>query len=184
MRRLSKILPVVALAVIGGFTIIVGLTPPTADGANRVTTRVQSAITHGVQTQPRFTPQAPDGLDEFVAVPELKPIQFAFDRATVRTADARRIDADAAWLRANPTYPVLVAGYADERGSEQYNLALAQRRAMAVRDGLVARGVRADRITVATYGEGLPFCRMHTEGCWSLNRQALILVRREGPQRP
>jgi peptidoglycan-associated lipoprotein len=184
MRRLSTILPAAALAAIGGFTLILGMTAPAADGADRVTSRVQSAITHGVQTQPRFTPQAPDALGEFVVVPELKPIQFAFDRATVRTADARRIDADAAWLKANPTYPVLVAGYADERGSEQYNLALAQRRAMALRNELVARGVRADRITVATYGEGLPTCRMHSEACWSLNRQALILVRRDGPQRP
>jgi peptidoglycan-associated lipoprotein len=157
---------------------------PTADGAARPVYRLQATMTRAADTQPRFTPKAPDGLGEFVVVPELKPVQFAFDKAHVRAADARTLDADAAWLKHNSEYAILIAGHADRRGSDQYNLALGERRARALRDALVARGVRDDRITLVSYGEGLPSCRTRIEPCWATNRSAVILVRRDEPQKP
>jgi len=146
--------------------------------------RVQVALERAAATQPRYVPKAPDAVGEFAATPELKPIHFAFDRAAVQRAEARTLDANAAWLRANPDYAILVAGHADARGTSTYNLALAERRALTLRDALVARGVRDDRISVVTYGEGMPSCRAANEPCWSTNRTAVILVRRGSTQTP
>ena len=146
--------------------------------------RVQTALERAAATQPRFVPKAPDAVGEFLATPELKPIHFAFDRADVQRGERAILDADAAWLRNNPGYAILVAGHADARGTGAYNLALAERRALALRDELVARGVRDDRISVVSYGEGLPSCRQAIEPCYATNRAAVILVRRTSPQTP
>ena len=179
-RLLSTIALASVLIVLSGFIALM----PTADGAARPVARLQAAMTRAPDTQPRFTPKAPDGVDEFVAVPELKPVQFAFDKADVRAADARALDADAAWLKHHPEYAILIAGHADQRGSDRYNLVLGERRARALRDELVARGVRDDRIALVSYGEKLPACRAQIEPCWATNRSAVILVRRDSPQRP
>src|SRR5258705_4003677 len=146
--------------------------------------RVRDMLDRAAAAQPRYVPKAPDGVGEFTTTPELKPIRFAFDRATVQRAQAATIDADAAWLRANPGYSILVAGHADPRGTTAYNMALAERRALALRDQLVARGVRDDRISVVSYGEGMPACRAAIEPCWATNRAAGILVRKSSPQTP
>ena len=145
--------------------------------------RVQVALDRAAASQPRFAPKAPDAVGEFQATPELKPVRFAFGRADVR-AEAATIDASAAWLRNHPDYAVLVTGHADARGSAPYTLALGERRAMALRNALVARGVREDRISVVSYGEGMPACRQALEPCYATNRTAVILVRRASPQTP
>ena len=121
---------------------------------------------------------------DYEPISELRDIYFDFGKAVVRPSDVRILDANAAWLRANPDHAILVAGHADARGTSAYNLALAERRALTLRDALVARGVRDDRISVVTYGEGLPSCRAANEPCWSTNRTAVILVRRGSTQTP
>jgi peptidoglycan-associated lipoprotein len=176
----SSLTRVAALAA--GLAMLVAALPPVQAGEPQ--SRVQVALNRAAETQPRYIPKAPDGVSEFAAVPQLKPIHFAFDRAEVRRSEAAIVDADAAWLRANPDYAILVTGHADERGTTAYNLALGERRAMALRDRLVARGVRADRIVLVSYGEGLPSCRAQGEPCWGTNRAATILVRRTSLQVP
>ena len=156
------------------------LPPAHALAANRV----QVALDRAAASQPRFVPKAPDAVGEFLATPELKPVRFALDRANVQRADAATVDANAAWLRNHADYAILVAGHADARGTAPYNLALGERRALALRDALVARGVREDRISVVSYGEGLPACRQALESCFATNRTAVILVRRGSPQTP
>ena len=146
--------------------------------------RVQVMLDRAAVAQPRYVPKAPDGAGEFTVTPELKPIHFAFDRAQVQRADAAAVDANAAWLRANPGYSGRGAGPADPRGTTAYNMALAERRALALRGALVARGVRDDRISVVSYGEGMPACRAAIEPCWATNRAAVILVRKTVPQTP
>ena len=146
--------------------------------------RVRVALDRAATTQPRYVPRAPDAVDEFLATPELKPVHFAFDRARVSQTQAGIVDESAAWLRTHPEYPILIAGYTDARGTAGYNLTLGERRALALRDQLVARGVRAERISVVSYGEGMPACRAALEPCWAKNRTAVILVRRAAPQTP
>ena len=135
---------------------------------------------------PRFDPAQPTKLDEFVQDPNVRSVHFAFDRATLRSSEVRIVARDARWLKANTPYEVVVEAYADERGTKPYNVSLAKRRAMRVKNELVARGVRPDRIALVSYGEARPEChdKVRSEACWSKNRRADILVRRASAQNP
>jgi len=114
---------------------------------------------------------------EYRAHEALKPIYFAFDAATIRPTDAKILDANAAWLNANPGYLLLIEGHCDERGTSDYNLALGDRRAKAAMNHLVAQGIKSDRIAVVSYGEERPACAEHDEACWSKNRRAQFLIK-------
>ena len=109
---------------------------------------------------------------EFVPVVDLKDINFAFDRAEIGSEAAMVLDTNAQWLKANPNHLLLIEGHADERGTNEYNLALGDRRAKASMNYLIAHGVRASRISIISYGEEHPLCREHTEDCWTMNRRA------------
>ena len=114
---------------------------------------------------------------EFTAIPELKPIYFDFDRYDIRPGDARVLDANAQWLKSNAEQLVLIEGHCDERGTNEYNLALGDRRAKATMDYLAARGVAGARLTTISYGEERPVCADHTAACWDRNRRAHFLAK-------
>jgi peptidoglycan-associated lipoprotein len=113
---------------------------------------------------------------EFAAAPELRPVFFAFDRSDIAPAQAATLRADAEWLKAHPGL-VLIEGHCDERGTNEYNLALGERRARSTMAFLIAQGVPAADISIVTYGEERPVCTDHTEACWKQNRRAVLLVR-------
>jgi peptidoglycan-associated lipoprotein len=113
---------------------------------------------------------------EFTAAPELGTVYFAFNRADITRSVAAILDLNAAWLKTNQIL-VLVEGHADERGTPEYNLALGERRAKAVRDYLVDRGVAGDRINTVSYGEQRPVCTEKHEDCWKRNRRAEFFVK-------
>ncbi|MBV8092063.1 MAG: peptidoglycan-associated lipoprotein Pal [Acetobacteraceae bacterium] len=101
---------------------------------------------------------------------------FAFDSSQL-TAEARgTLDRQAAWLQRYPQVRVRIAGNCDERGTEEYNLALGQRRANAARDYLVARGVDASRISTISYGKDRPVALGSNEQSWAQNRTAITSV--------
>jgi peptidoglycan-associated lipoprotein len=110
-------------------------------------------------------------------VPDLKDIHFDFDRYDIRQADAKALDANAAWLKSNGGMLLLIEGHCDERGTNEYNLALGERRAKAAMNYLVGQGVQARRITLISYGKEKPACASHDEGCWAMNRRAQFLVK-------
>jgi peptidoglycan-associated lipoprotein len=114
---------------------------------------------------------------EYQANDALKPIYFAFDAATLRPADTKILDDSAKWLASNPNYLLLIEGHCDERGTNDYNLALGDKRAKAAMNHLVAQGVKTDRIAIVSYGEERPVCSEHNESCWSKNRRAQFLVK-------
>ena len=95
----------------------------------------------------------------------------------VLAEDGRVFDRNARWLAAHPGTLVLIEGHADDRGTNEYNLALGESRAKATRDQLVARGVARSRITTLSYGEERPACRDAAERCWARNRRAHFLVK-------
>lgn len=128
----------------------------------------------GLTADGRMLPPSPS---EFVAAPELKDIHFDFDRYDVRPGDAKILEANAKWIKASPNMLVLVEGHADERGTNEYNLALGERRAKATMTYLVAQGVAAYRLTLISYGEERPVCADHNEGCWTENRRGHFLVK-------
>jgi peptidoglycan-associated lipoprotein len=107
----------------------------------------------------------------------LRDIHFEFDQYRIRPEAGRALEDNARWLKAHAGAVLLIEGHADERGTNEYNLALAERRAGAARDYLINLGVARTRINVVSYGEERPVCADRTENCWAQNRRAHFLVR-------
>ena len=120
---------------------------------------------------------APRPAPAFAANDNVKAIHFDFDKSDVRPEDAKILESNAAWLKVNPGQLLMIEGHSDERGTVEYNFALGDRRATAALNYLVAQGVKADRISVISYGMERPSCSVHTEGCWSQNRRSQFLVK-------
>jgi len=107
---------------------------------------------------------------------ELSAAFFDYDQSTLRE-DARPVlQKNVAWLKRWTSTRVTIEGHCDSRGSSEYNLALGERRAAAVKDYLVNLGVAGDRILTVTKGKEQPFCRDETEGCWAQNRRGHFVV--------
>jgi peptidoglycan-associated lipoprotein len=106
----------------------------------------------------------------------LKDIHFDFDKYDIRP-DARPIlDSIASWLRENEEVNIIIEGHCDERGTNEYNLALGEKRAKATRDYLVSLGVSPKRMSLITYGEEKPLCTEKNEACWQKNRRAHFVI--------
>jgi peptidoglycan-associated lipoprotein len=116
---------------------------------------------------------------DFTAVSDLPDVYFDFDRYEIRPSAQRTLLAHATWLRSQTKALMIIEGHCDERGTNEYNIALGERRAKAAMNYLVSRGVDARRLTVISYGEQRPQCRDRNEVCWAKNRRAHFLVKAE-----
>ena len=96
---------------------------------------------------------------------------FALDSTELTQESRGAVQKNADYMKRWASTKVLVEGHADSRGTNEYNLALAERRAGAVRDYLVSLGIGADRVTVVSKGEEAPFCTEENETCWQQNRR-------------
>jgi len=114
---------------------------------------------------------------DFADTANLKDIHFDFDKSNIRPDAARILEANAAWLRSNSNMLVLVEGHCDERGTNEYNLVLGERRARATMNYLVGQGIAQDRLSMVSYGEERPLCTEHNEACWAKNRRAHFRVK-------
>jgi peptidoglycan-associated lipoprotein len=114
---------------------------------------------------------------EFTAKTDLRDVRFEFDSYQIRGEDTQVLDQNADMMKANPGWMVLIEGHADQRGTTDYNIALSERRARASMNYLVSRGVRANRISVISYGKEHPICVEASEDCWSQNRRAHFAVK-------
>ena len=146
-------------------------TPPAAPAP------VQSDTPTAATTTPAPSSTARPAVQDFAAVPELADVFFDFDKYDIRPGDAKTLDANANWLKSNSNHLVLIEGHCDERGTNEYNLALGERRAKSTMNYLVSQGVQANRITIISYGEERPQCTEHNEACWAKNRRAHFLVK-------
>ncbi|HQT47379.1 MAG: peptidoglycan-associated lipoprotein [Acidocella sp. 20-63-7] len=107
---------------------------------------------------------------------------YAFNKANLTADSDATLGRQAGWLAKFPSVNVLVAGNADERGTETYNLALGKRRANAARDYLVAQGVAATRIQTISYGKDCPVAAGNDEAAYQQNRNAITSVQGNNPQ--
>jgi peptidoglycan-associated lipoprotein len=104
---------------------------------------------------------------------------FDFDRSTLRADAQQALTNSAQWLRAHPDVAVVLEGHCDERGTEQYNLALGDRRAHIAREYLVSLGIAGDRIRSVSYGEERPFATGSDEESLQQNRRAHVVLTRK-----
>jgi peptidoglycan-associated lipoprotein len=103
-------------------------------------------------------------------------VYFDLDKSDLRAESTAALSRNAEFLRANPRLTVTVEGHCDERATNEYNLALGERRANAVKNYLVSLGVSADRMVSSTFGEERPVCTLSEESCWSQNRRAVLTI--------
>ena len=107
-----------------------------------------------------------------------RDIYFNFDKYDIKPEGGQVIATVSAWLLQNPTARISVEGHCDERGTNEYNLALGDRRANSAKDFLIALGVASNRIDIVGYGEEKPQCVEQTEECWAKNRRVHFVVLR------
>jgi len=106
----------------------------------------------------------------------LADVRFDYDMSTIRDQDRAVLQKNADYLRRWPTIRVGVEGHADARGTNEYNLALGDRRANAVKEYLVNLGIAADRLTVVSKGEEQPLCTEMTDDCYAQNRRGHFVI--------
>jgi len=106
-------------------------------------------------------------------------IQFDYDKYDIRPDAKPILQNVASYLLKNAVAKILVEGHCDERGTNEYNLALGDRRAKAARDYLIALGIASNRIEMLSYGEEKPLCKESAEECWAKNRRAHFVILKE-----
>ena len=102
---------------------------------------------------------------------------FAYDSSALTAAATDSLDTQIAWLKKNPKVSVIVQGHCDERGTREYNLALGERRANAVRNYLVSQGIASDRVSTISYGKERPVVLGSNETAWAQNRRGVTVVK-------
>ncbi|MBI1941042.1 MAG: peptidoglycan-associated lipoprotein Pal, partial [Acidobacteria bacterium] len=102
----------------------------------------------------------------------VKDAFFDFDRSDIRSDAQQALTANADFLKSHPNIRFTIEGHCDERGSEEYNLGLGDRRATSAKNFLVNLGISADRIATISYGKNRPVCTESNEDCWQQNRRA------------
>jgi peptidoglycan-associated lipoprotein len=128
-------------------------------------------------------PVAHDGIDPYSlaalkdpkSILSKRSVYFDYDQYTIKPEFQPLIDAHAKFLGKNPKIKMLIQGNADERGSREYNLALGQKRAEAVKRALGLLGAREEQIESVSLGEEKPRCTEHDEECWAQNRRGDLL---------
>jgi len=188
----SHALRVIAIAALASSLIVAGCRPvlaharvsAPAGGSPAGAVLAQAAPAPAAPVANAPAPDKPIGLPrvrDYEANPELRDVYFDFGKAVIRPGDEDVLDANAAWLRANPEYLVLIEGHCDNRGptgsKNEFNMTLGERRAQAAMNHLVAKGVHPSRITVLSYGEERPLCAEDSEQCWRQNRRSRFLVK-------
>jgi peptidoglycan-associated lipoprotein len=120
------------------------------------------------------SPRKPDVSSTNIATFEqgMKDVLFDYDKAEIRSDMAATLQANANWLKQNPNVRFTIEGHCDERGSEEYNLGLGDRRANAVKEYLASQGIAANRMNTISYGEARPGCSDQSEACFERNRRA------------
>ena len=103
-------------------------------------------------------------------------ILFTVDQSGLRPDAISILNAQVSWLKEKKFLPITIEGHADEQGTREYNLALGARRATAVREFFLAKGIEQDRLSIVTYGKERPLSVCSNEECWSKNRRAVTVV--------
>lgn len=138
------------------------------DAAARAATSTGPAIVPGSVNDPRSAAYFQQTVGDRVL--------FAVDQSTLGPEARAVLDGQAQWLITNADYLAIVEGHADEQGTREYNIALGARRANAVRDYLISRGVGADRLKFVSYGKERPIEICSAEACYAKNRRAVTII--------
>jgi peptidoglycan-associated lipoprotein len=179
MKRL--VLPFALAAVLAGCSSKPSSPPVTAASPDPVATGATAAPSTtdvGPDDGKVFTEDASTGEKgrKPTADGYLKDVFFELDKSELSPEQRDVVGVNADWIRRNPSVRVLVEGHCDERGTAQYNLALGERRASAVKDFLVSLGIDGGRVQIVSYGKERPFNPGHDDTAWSQNRRGHFVI--------
>ena len=149
------------------------LTAKGSGGSQEATARV--TVTAAPPPPP---PVAAASTDEDLFSQNVKDVYFDYDRAEIRGDQQGSVLGDVQFLNEHAAINFTVEGHCDERGSTEYNLALGDKRATAVKNALVSAGIGASRIKTISYGKEKPFCSESNEACWQQNRRGHFVYQR------
>jgi peptidoglycan-associated lipoprotein len=149
------------------------LTAKGPGGTQQATARVTVNTPAAPPTQTQST-----GTEEELFSQNVKDVYFAYDKSDIGSDQQSVIQADAQFLKQHPGIHFTVEGHCDERGSTEYNLALGDSRANAVKGALVSNGVGGDSVKTVSYGKEKPFCTDSNEQCWQQNRRGHFVYQR------
>jgi peptidoglycan-associated lipoprotein len=171
-RHLSTVLLLAGLIAVAGCASKTTPQPepaPAPAPAPMPTTDVsQQPTVKGIESQPIQSGPVAD----HQAVAGLERVYFAYNEFTLDEQARVTLEQNAVFLRKNPALKLVVEGHCDERGSDEYNLALGERRAAAARNYLVSLGIAVDRLSIISYGEEKPLVAASNEEAWAKNRRA------------
>lgn len=177
---MGNIMPTKLLSLIAAAALLAACssdpetTGDTTGAGATASTGTTGAGTQGVTSQAVAGPAAGSQEDLLVNVGDR--VFFGYDRSDLSAAAQGTVETLAAWLNTYPQVTVTVEGHADERGTRDYNLALGERRANAVRDFLVALGVDPNRMSTISYGKERPAVLGSNEEAWAQNRRGVFVV--------
>ena len=149
------------------------LTAKGAGGTQEATARL--TVTQPPPPQPAPTPTV---TDEDLFSQNVKDVYFDYDKSDLRGDQMASVQADVAFLNQHGAINFTIEGHCDERGSTEYNLALGDQRASAVKNALTAAGVSGSRIKTISYGKEKPFCTESNEACWQQNRRGHLVYQK------
>ncbi len=161
---------------IGGMLILTGC-PKKVDTAKSTAVVEEEVVAPPRPVEP--PPPAPR-VEEIPVARELemtlREVYFDYDKSNIRPDARATLEKVAAWMNKNPNAKLKIEGHCDERGTNEYNLALGQRRSKAVRDFLAAMGVSGGRLSTISFGEERPVCTDPSESCYARNRRGLLVT--------
>jgi peptidoglycan-associated lipoprotein len=149
------------------------LTAKGSGGSQEATARL--TIT---QAPPPPPPPTPSVSDEDLFSQNVKDVYFDYDKSDIRSDQQSSVQADVQFLTQHPNINITIEGHCDERGSTDYNLALGDQRASALKNALTAGGISASRIKTISYGKEKPFCTESNEACWQQNRRGHLVYQK------
>jgi peptidoglycan-associated lipoprotein len=154
-----------------------GTTSSTSSGASSSVTATAvtpeaAAVTPEAAADSMMSEPTP-GSQEDLTINVGDRVFFGFDKSVINASSEKTLKRQAAWMRKYSNVTVTVEGHADERGTREYNLALGERRSVAVKNFLVALGISSSRIATISYGKERPDALGHTEAAWSQNRRGV-----------
>jgi len=138
----------------------------------------QTATARVTVTAPPPPPPPPSASEEELFAENVKDIYFDYDKADIRIDQQSALGGDISFLKQHPNVRFTIEGHCDERGSTEYNLALGDSRANAVKNALVQGGISASNIRTISLGKEKPFCTEHAESCWQENRRGHFVYQR------
>ncbi len=169
MKHLIK-----AVLVIGALTLSACTNADRFDNADAVDLNANNAANNVNQTalDPSQNPSSPQFFSQTIG----DRVLFEVDTSTLTAQGRATLDGQAGWLATNSDYLAVIEGHADEQGTREYNLALGARRANAVREYLISKGLPSNRIRTVSYGKERPLAVCSEESCYAQNRRAVTII--------